>query len=65
MRDHYHRTRARRSRTSARPFKGETVVLMTPQMAGIRRTDMGELVGDLAAKRPEILAALDLLFTGV
>ena len=46
-------------------FKGESLVLMTPQMAGIRRKDLGEAVGDLAGKRGELLGALDLLLTGV
>jgi toxin CcdB len=45
--------------------KGESLVLMTPQLAGIRGKDLGDAVGDLASKRAEILAALDLLITGV
>ena len=51
--------------TPALRVKGETLVLMTPQMAGMRRKDLGEAVGDLAGKRAEILGALDLLLTGV
>lgn len=42
----------------------ERVVLMTPQLAGIRVKDLGEPVGDLSAQRADLLAALDLLVTG-
>ncbi len=46
-------------------FKNESLVLMVPQLAGIRFRELGEAVGDLSAKRSEVLAALDLLLTGV
>lgn len=46
-------------------IKGERLVLMTPQMAGVRRRDLGEPVADLSAHRSEFLGALDLLLTGV
>jgi len=45
--------------------RGETLVLMTPRLAGVRTKDLGEQVTDLSGKRAEILAALDLLLTGV
>ncbi|HJW09393.1 MAG TPA: CcdB family protein [Holophagaceae bacterium] len=51
--------------TPALRFKGESLVLMVPQMAGVRLRELGEAVGDLSAKRAEILAALDLLLTGI
>ncbi len=46
-------------------FKGERLVIMTPQLAGVRVKDLGEAVGDLSAHRTEILGALDLLLTGI
>lgn len=45
-------------------FDGENYVLMTPQLAGIARTDLGALVGSLANERPTIVAAMDFLLTG-
>lgn len=44
--------------------EGKKLVLMTPQLAGISVKDLGEPVGSLAEHRGEIIAALDLLFTG-
>ena len=46
-------------------FKSERLVLMTPQLAGVRIKDLGEAVGDFSAHRGELIAALDLLLTGV
>lgn len=46
-------------------FAGEPLVLMTPQLAGVRTKDLGEIVGDLSVHRAEILASLDLLVTGI
>lgn len=45
-------------------FGGDKYVLMTPQLAGISRADLGPLVGSLGAERQAILAAVDFLFTG-
>lgn len=45
-------------------FDGETYVLVTPQLAGIARTDLGAQVGSLAEQRQAILAALDFLLMG-
>ena len=44
---------------------GESCVLVTQELAGIGRSELGDAVGDLTARRPEIVAALDLLFTGI
>lgn len=44
---------------------GKTCVLMTPQLAGIPTKELGEPVGDLARHRIDIIAALDLLITGL
>ncbi|CAD5109212.1 CcdB family protein [Zestomonas carbonaria] len=44
---------------------GEDYLLLTPQMAGIASRDLGKPVGSLAHLRDEILAAIDLLITGI
>ncbi len=40
-------------------------VMMTPQLAGIPRKSLGATVADLSAHRDAIIAALDLLITGI
>ncbi|MDF3934318.1 CcdB family protein [Pseudomonas citronellolis] len=45
--------------------EGEQLLLLTPQMAGISRRDLGEPVGNLEHLRPDIIAAIDLLITGI
>jgi len=45
-------------------FDGDKYVLMTPQLAGISRTELGSVAGSLAEERQTILAALDFLLTG-
>ena len=45
-------------------FDGETYVLMTPQLAGVARTDLGPPAGSLAEERQTIVAAIDFLVTG-
>lgn len=44
---------------------GRTVVMSTPELAGVSRSELGSRVGSLAENRDEIIAALDLLLTGV
>jgi toxin CcdB len=44
---------------------GRRVVMRTPEIAGIPRKTIGAHVGSLAAHRHEIVAALDVLITGV
>ena len=46
-------------------IEGEPYVMMSPQMAGIAKKQLGAKVADLAAQRDEIIAALDLLITGI
>lgn len=46
-------------------LEDQTLVLMTPQLAGISLKDLGEPAGSLAQHRTDIIAALDLLFTGI
>ena len=45
--------------------EGEKLLLLTPQMAGVARRELGEPVGSLAHLRLEIIAAIDLLITGI
>ncbi len=40
-------------------------VLMTPQLAGIAAKELGPPVADLSYDRHVVIAALDLLFTGI
>lgn len=44
---------------------GKDYVAVTPQMAGISVRELGERAENLTHYRAEIVAALDLLFTGV
>ena len=50
--------------TPALTFDGETYVLMTPQLAGVARSDLGASAGSLAGERHAIVAAMDFLLTG-
>jgi toxin CcdB len=45
-------------------FNGDRYVLMTPQLAGIGRADLGAHAGTLTDERPVIMAAIDFLLTG-
>lgn len=45
--------------------RGEPCVLVTQELAGISRTELGATVCELTSHRPDIVAALDLLFTGI
>lgn len=45
-------------------FQGHEYLVMIPEMAGVPRRSLGVAVGDLSHLRGEIIAALDLLFTG-
>ncbi len=45
-------------------FNGDRYVLMTPQLAGIGRTELGPHAGTLVDERQTILAAIDFLLTG-
>lgn len=46
-------------------IEGRRVIMLTPQLAGIPRKALGKKVSELHDKRAEIVAALDLTFTGV
>ena len=45
-------------------FEDEAYVLMTPQLAGIARKELGAPSGTLAEHRDVILGAMDFLLTG-
>lgn len=44
---------------------GKHHVMITPQLAGISRKQLGTIVKVLSAQRDEIISALDLLITGI
>ena len=46
-------------------IEGRQYAMITPQLAGISAKQLGARVADLSGKRGEIVAALDLLFTGI
>ena len=50
--------------TPALKFDGETYVLMTPQLAGVAKTDLGAPIASLGEQRPAIVAAIDFLLMG-
>ncbi len=57
-----------RSMTTLTPllrFEGKEYLAQTPQLSAIARRELGPVVGNLTAARAEILAAIDLLFTGI
>ncbi len=45
-------------------INGEPWVMLTPMLAAIDRSTLGEPVGSATRQRAEILAALDMLVTG-
>lgn len=45
--------------------EGKQYVMLTPQLAGIGNKQMGAKIADLAPQREAIIAALDLLITGI
>jgi toxin CcdB len=40
-------------------------VMLTPQLAGVSTRELGQSIGNVTAERPAIIAALDLLLTGI
>jgi toxin CcdB len=45
--------------------KGASVVMSTAELAGVSARSLGEKVASLKNRRDEIIAALDMLFTGI
>ena len=46
-------------------IKGIAVVMSTTELAGVPNRALGDKVASLKNKRDEIIAALDMLFTGI
>jgi len=46
-------------------IEGESFVMLTPQMAGIPKSELGAPVARLEQHRFEIIAAIDFLLTGI
>ncbi len=46
-------------------LEGQTLALLTPQLAGISIQELGEPVADWTLHRDRIIAALDFLLTGI
>ncbi|TBV08574.1 CcdB family protein [Phytopseudomonas dryadis] len=46
-------------------IEDDQYVMMTPQLAGIAKKQLGPIVVDLSVQRDDIIAALDLLITGI
>ena len=44
---------------------GKQYVMLTPQLAGVSTRELGQSIGNVAAERATIIAALDLLITGI
>ena len=45
-------------------FQSKTYIAMVPELAGVARRSLGAPTGELSSFRAEVIAALDLLFTG-
>lgn len=45
--------------------EGRKLLMLTPELAGVSRKALGERVANLAAERPAIIGALDLVLTGI
>jgi toxin CcdB len=62
------RTRGARAITRLNPIatlRGVEYVLVFQELAAVPRSALGEPVESLAARRDDLVAALDLLFTGI
>lgn len=45
--------------------EGRKLLMLTPELAGVPRKTLGEPVANLSAERAAIIAALDLVITGI
>jgi toxin CcdB len=45
--------------------EGRKMVLLAPELAGVSRKALGEKIANLANRRDSIIAALDLVITGI
>jgi len=46
-------------------IEGTDYLILTPQLAGIQRKELGKAIADIEYARTEILNALDFLLTGI
>ena len=46
-------------------IEGTDYLMLTPQLAGIARRELGKVVGDVEYARTEIINAIDFLLTGI
>jgi len=46
-------------------IEGRKMFMLTPELAGVPRKALGERITNLAAERAAIIAALDLVLTGI
>jgi toxin CcdB len=46
-------------------IEGESFVMLTPQLAGIPKSELGTPVAQVQQYRTEIIAAIDFLVTGI
>ena len=53
------------SLTPVLSVNGKYFALLTPQLAGVAGKELGTAVANVASRRDEIIAALDLLVTGI
>ena len=59
------RTRAMQALTPNLTVAGKDYVMMTPQLAGISARDLGAIVDSISSERSKVIAAIDLLITGI
>jgi toxin CcdB len=59
------KTRTMEALTPKLPVAGKEYVMVTPQLAGISRRELGAIVDTLSSERAKIISALDLLITGI
>jgi toxin CcdB len=45
--------------------EGKEVAMLTPELAGVPTKALGAPIGDLSSQRGAIIAALDLVITGI
>jgi toxin CcdB len=46
-------------------IEGEKVIALTPQLAGVDRKILGQKICDLSVYRSDIIAAVDLIISGI
>jgi toxin CcdB len=59
------RSRVMQTLTPVLHFESKDYVMVTPQLSGVAAQDLGPSIGDFSADREKIIAALDLLITGI